>query len=60
MSWKIDYTAEARQDLRDIFEYIANVLYEPDTAKRQVGKIIEKIDGLDTLPFHFFSLSVVC
>lgn len=37
----------------DIFEYIANILYEPDTAKRQVGKIIEKIDGLDTLPFHF-------
>lgn len=32
MSWKIDYTAEVRQDLRDIFEYIANVLYEPDTA----------------------------
>lgn len=32
MSWKIDYTAEARQDLRIIFEYIANVLYEADTA----------------------------
>lgn len=38
MSYKVQYSAEARQDLRDIFNYIALELLVPDTAKKQIYK----------------------
>ena len=34
MSYKVQYSAEARQDLKDIFNYIAQKLLVPDTAKK--------------------------
>lgn len=34
MSWDIVYTAQARQDLRDIYEYIALELLAPEAACR--------------------------
>ena len=35
MSYKVQYSAEAKQDLRDIFNYIVLELLVPDTAKNQ-------------------------
>ena len=40
MSYKIQYSAEARQDLRDIFNYIALELLVPDTANGQTRRIM--------------------
>lgn len=40
MSYKVQYSAEARQDLKDIFNYIAQELLVPDTAKNQTRRII--------------------
>ena len=35
MSWEIVYTAQARQDLHDIYEYVALELLAPETATGQ-------------------------
>lgn len=40
MSYKVQYSAEARQDLKDIFNYIAQELLVPDTAKNQTRRIM--------------------
>lgn len=52
MSFRIQFTADARQDLRDIFEYIAFKLLVPDTAKAQTKRIIDEIRTLDVFPMR--------
>ncbi len=41
MSWKIEYTAQARKDLRDIYEYIALELLVPENAAGQTRRIMQ-------------------
>ena len=55
-TWKIVYTKQAEQDLRDIYEYIAYSLLEPDIAKKQVRRIVDMIARLDQMPerFHLY------
>jgi len=53
MSWKVFYSAQARQDLRNIYEYIANELCVPDTATNQTRRIIQNIRSLDKMPLRF-------
>ena len=53
MSWNIVYTAGARRDLRDIYEYIAFDLLMPETASRQTWRIMKKIRTLDEMPMRF-------
>jgi toxin ParE1/3/4 len=53
MSWKVEYSAQAKQDLRNIYEYIAYSLQVPETANRQVLRIMEGIRSLDDMPFRF-------
>lgn len=43
MSWKIKYTAQAREDLRDIYEYIALGLLAPENAAGQTRRIMQAI-----------------
>lgn len=43
MSWKIKYTAQAREDLRDIYEYIALGLLAPENAVGQTRRIMQAI-----------------
>lgn len=50
MTWKVVYTNQAQQDLSDIYEYIAYELLVPDTASRQVHRIMNGIRTLDELP----------
>jgi plasmid stabilization system protein ParE len=38
MIWKGEYAEHARLDLRDIYEYIAETLLEPETARRQTTR----------------------
>ena len=53
MSWDIDITETAQDDLRDIFGYIANELRAPDDARRIVRNILAGIQTLDEMPERF-------
>lgn len=53
MSWKVVYSGQARQDLRDIYEYISYHLLEPETAKKQVRRIRDEICALDHMPLRY-------
>lgn len=52
MNWKIVYTAQARQDLRDIYEYIAFELLVPETAVGQTKRIMKTIRSLEETPLR--------
>lgn len=47
---KIVYARTARQDLREIYEYIAYTLLVPDTAKAISEKIMKEVRSLESLP----------
>lgn len=53
MNWKIVYTAGARRDLRNIYEYIAYDLIAPETAAGQTQRIMKEIRTLDETPMRF-------
>lgn len=53
MSWKIMLSTRARCDLRNIYEYIAYRLLAPETANRQVQRIMQKIRTLDQCPMRY-------
>ena len=53
MSWKIVYTAGAKRDLKNIYEYIAYNLLVPETAARQTQRIMKEIRSLDNMPMRF-------
>ena len=50
MSIKIVYTHTARQDLREIYEYIAFSLLAADTARSLTDRIMADIRSLETFP----------
>ncbi len=50
MNYKIIYSANARQDLRDIYQYIAFELLVPETASRQAQAIMKNIRSLEIMP----------
>lgn len=52
MIHSIVYTAKARQDLRDICEYIAYELLEPDIASGQINRIMKTIRSLAEMPMR--------
>ena len=52
MIWTIYYSAEARRDLREIHEYISDVLMAPVAAANQVRIIMEGIRGLEDMPMR--------
>ena len=53
MSWRVVYTAEARKDLRDIYEYIAYGLLAPETAAGQTRRILQAVRALDEMPLRY-------
>lgn len=52
MRYEVVYTAAARQDLRDIYEYIAYELLEPDIAVNQADRIMKAIRSLEQMPMR--------
>ncbi len=50
MIWKVNYTAQALEDLKGIYEYISLVLLSPDSASKMVEKIKKAIRSLDYMP----------
>ena len=53
MKWKIKYSDQARVDIRDIYEYLAYEQHEPETAAKQVQKIMKSIRRLDEMPMRY-------
>lgn len=55
MNYEVQYSAEARQDLKDIFNYLSLEASAVEAAKKIVFKITKKIKSLKTMP-HRYSL----
>ena len=53
MHWKIEFTSQARQDLRNILDYITFDLQEPQIAVNLVRTITEEILSLDQIPMRY-------
>lgn len=53
MIYDVVYTAEARQDLRDIYEYIAYELLVPEIASSQVDRIMKAARSLEQMPMRY-------
>lgn len=51
--WDVILSPESKQEMRDIKSYIANVLLVPETAEKQVDRILDVILNLDELPMRF-------
>lgn len=52
MSYQVQYSAEAKQDLKDIYNYIAQNLMVTDTAKNQTRRIMDAVKSLDEMPMR--------
>ena len=53
MTWKVNYTEDAEQDLQDIYEYISDVLFEPVIAEKQANRIMDAVNSLDHMPLRY-------
>ena len=53
ITWRVDVSDPAKGDLRGIYQYIAHVLIEPVTARKQTGRIRTAIRKLDQMPERF-------
>ena len=53
MIYKIDYSENSLEDLKNIYEYIAFELFSPITASTQVKRIIKAISLLKRTPFMY-------
>lgn len=53
MIYEVVYSAEARQDLRDIYEYIAYELFVPEIASGQAGRIMKAVRSLEQMPMRY-------
>ena len=52
MIFNVLYSFRARQDLRDIYEYIAYELLEPGIAAGQVNRIMKAARSLEQMPMR--------
>ncbi len=53
MKYDVFYSETARNDLTDIYEYIAFHLMEPLTARKTCAGIISEVRSLETFPERF-------
>ena len=52
-TYSVIYSPEAKDDLREIYSYIAFELEAPDTAEKQVNRIRKEIRSLDFMPARY-------
>jgi len=50
ISWHVEVTEQAEEDMEEIYQYIANSLQEPGIAWRQTERIRDKIANLSFMP----------
>ncbi len=53
MTYKIQLTEQAKQDLRDIYEYIAFSLLAPGIAKKLKNRIVDGLNSLKEMPCRY-------
>lgn len=53
MSWLVEVSDAAHEDLRDIYSYIAFELRSPDDARNVLRRILTQIATLDEMPNRF-------
>lgn len=53
MKWNIIYSNQSKQDLKNIYEYIAYRLLSPDTAAKQSNRIMKTIRSLNEMPMRY-------
>ena len=53
MTYQIEISKQANQDLRDIYEYIAFTLLSPENAKKLLNTLQKKIQSLENFPKRF-------
>lgn len=51
--WNITVTPELRDDVRNIYSYIANELLEPASAKNVADRILKAVASLSELPLRY-------
>ena len=52
MKFKVNYSDEAKQDLKNILDYVGDILVEPVFAKRLILRLKKSADSLDYMPFR--------
>ena len=52
MSYQIELTNQAKNDLDEIYSYIAFILLSPNVAANMYHSIIDSIRSLDNMPFR--------
>ena len=52
MTWKINYSANSKEDLESIYNYIAYELLSPEYAVGQTERIMKAIRSLETMPMR--------
>ena len=52
MTWNVQYTKTADNDLHDIYSHIAYELLEPGIAEKQTNRIMDTADSLDHMPLR--------
>jgi toxin ParE1/3/4 len=52
-SYKVGYSADALDDLREIYLYIANELLVPEIAAAQLGRIRKEVRSLEFIPTRY-------
>ena len=53
MSWQVEIADSAKEDLRDIFSYIAFELMSPDDARNVIRRILSEMATLEEMPNRF-------
>ena len=53
MSWQIEMSDAAQEDLRDIYAYIAYELKSPENARNVLRRILAQISTLNEMPERF-------
>lgn len=56
-SYKVGYSVDALDDLREIYSYIANELLVPETASAQLSRIRKEVRSLDFMPARYTLLN---
>ena len=53
MNWEVEFTDQARRDLRDILDYISYELQEPQVAVKLVRQNTKEILSLEQMPMRY-------
>jgi len=53
MEWSLYITDQAAEDLRGIYEYIAYDLLEPSVAAKLLGRLMDGMNALKTMPLSY-------